>query len=103
MSYVMNEFAPPTFTSKDSALAWAEVMVEECEVARLACNVLIPDGTEALAVTQQRRARVYMIKFGAALGALSALLRTEHISPVAYNALVERANRTLKETVVGAT
>jgi hypothetical protein len=93
---------PPPIETEEQALRWAEQMVSDCEVARAACDVPLLTNAKGTADALRKRERVYLMKHGAALGAIGALLRCQKISPVAYNTLAARVRMTLIGTVTGS-
>ena len=82
---------PPPLETPEEAERWAEALVRDVEAARAAMNVSGDTPVRAL----KRLERAYLLKHGGALGAIGALLRTKHITAVAYNAFVERVRATL--------
>lgn len=93
---------PPAFASSDDALQWATSMVVDVETARGLCNTALPHEGSRSVRDQQRAERAYLMKHGAALGALGALLRCEVISTIAYHQLTDRVRATLTATTSGS-
>jgi hypothetical protein len=76
---------------------FVEESVAACESARRSMNVPMNEIT----VGQLRKlGDIYYMRHGAALNAAVAMFRVGKISPVAYNAFVERVRATLVETIV---
>ena len=89
--------------SEDQIKNWILELVEESVRARDACNVEFP-GDRMATITHQRKAyAIFMVKHGAALGALLAFHRSGKIGDVLYNEMRERVLATLAPTIVGGT
>lgn len=67
----------------------------------MACDVPVPLKGETKQAAQQRMWRVFLIRHGAALGALGFALRTEMITPEHYAELTNLVRETLLPTQVG--
>ena len=90
-----------SFSSEDQAKNWVLDLVKETTVARMLCNVFIPDPNELLVQTQQKNYNRFMLLHGCCLGALLSLFKCDKISEVCYTELHSEIMNTLIPTVVG--
>ena len=84
---------------RDAALA----LLERAREARLKCDILIPNPSEALVTTQQKNFQKFLILYGSTLGALGALHRASLISDEAYTEIRKATTQLMGPTVVGKT
>ena len=83
------------------AISFMEELVRGVKDSRISCNIAFP-GDQSKTVGHQRKAYyVYLVKHGAALGALTTLHRCGKLGIVAYNTFREQVMGTLIATVVG--
>ncbi len=92
---------PPPLRSLEERRNYLHDQVEGCLAARLACDVPVPLKGETTATAQTRLWRVFLMRHGAALGALGFALRTEMIDSVTYAKLTNAVRDTLLPTQTG--
>ncbi len=92
---------PPPLKTPEERKNYLLEQVENVEGARVLCDVPIPLKGETPAAAQQRLYKVFLMRHGAALGALGFALRTQMIEPELYAQLTNRIRATLMPTQAG--
>lgn len=89
--------------SADQALKYLEGEIQKVIACRVEAEIIIPS-QDAMqqARTQKKAHRNLLIRYGAAIGALTVLHRTRKISDTAYNELNRQISKTLMPTTVGS-
>ena len=92
---------PPPLRSKEEILNYLREQVDHCVQSRVACDIPLPLKGESKAGAQNRLYKVFLMRHGAALGALGFALRTNQIDVEHYAKHRAELQGTLYVTMVG--
>ena len=94
--------APPRIETEEAVVTYLEEIVARVESSRMNCDVAPQSTAPFGALVQQREFTAYLVRHGHALGVCDGFLRAGLLSPVAYNAFVQRVRATGLTTLTGA-
>ncbi len=92
---------PPPFASPEERLKYLGEQVDHVLAARAACDIAVPLRGETPKQAQSRLYRVFLMRHGAALGALGLALREGLVTPEQYARFTNAVRETLLPTQVG--
>lgn len=89
---------PPRFSSPEDAANWIETSISDVLAARIAIDLaLAAIQTKKVTPAQVKQAeRVYLFRWGAAIGLIAACYRTGFLSDVGFTTFLTKVNATAK-------
>lgn len=98
-----NPWNDPSYeiVTMEQAQNWVLELIEGVKSKRAECDIRFPNPSQVTKRFQEKAYTNFLIKYGAALGAVMALHRCRKLDDVAYNELRQKIVNLLLPTVVG--
>lgn len=92
---------PPKIKTRDQAVNYMQAALRLLQTKREACNVIIPDDTQATIRFQRRAERVFLMHVGRVLEAASLMCSVGLIEADAFETFHKDALNTMAPSVIG--